>query len=140
MTYKTGTIGAFARWTKEVVRDPKAARNAPKQWYDSEKTARRAHQDSVSAEALVKLLSAENLALLRVLARQRPESLRRLAELTGRKESNLSRTLKKLEKAGIVVMTPGPGRTRRPTLIARKILLELDLRGERQRVAVDADA
>jgi hypothetical protein len=46
-----------------------------------------------------------------------------------RKESNLSRTLKKLQQAGIVSFEQGPGRTRVPRLAARRVTLELDLVG-----------
>jgi len=103
MTFKhrIGTVGAFMAWTQRVIRDPAAAKGVPKRWYDSEATARRTRREGRSAEAMVKLLSPDNLAVLGVIARQKPQSLRRLAELTGRKESNLSRTLKKLEQAGM---------------------------------------
>jgi predicted transcriptional regulator len=46
-----------------------------------------------------------------------------------RKESNLSRTLKKLQEAGIVALEKGPGRTRAPRLVARRVTLDLDLFG-----------
>jgi hypothetical protein len=39
MTYKTGSIGDFMRWTKQVVTDPVAAKDTPKRWFDSEETA-----------------------------------------------------------------------------------------------------
>jgi predicted transcriptional regulator len=41
------------------------------------------------------------------IAESAPESLARLAELTGRKKSNLSRTLKTMERYGFVHLTPG---------------------------------
>jgi predicted transcriptional regulator len=138
MRYRIGTLEEFAAWTKEVVRDPKAAERTPKRWFDSEETARRALQESRSAEALVKLLSPDNLALLRVIEREKPASMRALAALTGRKESNLSRTMRKLEAAGIVALRPGPGRTRVPVVTARRVRLEIDLTGERSGAAVEA--
>jgi hypothetical protein len=64
MTYKTGTIGEFMRWTKQVVRDPTAAKGVPKCWFDSEEAALQSSASDVSAEAMVKLLSPENLAML----------------------------------------------------------------------------
>lgn len=137
MTYKTGTIGKFMRWTKQVVRDPAAAKGVPKRWFDSEEVALQSSASDVSAEAMVKLLSPENLAMLQVISRDKPESMRRLAELTGRKESNLSRTLKKFEKAGLVKLTPGPGRMRKPLLIASRVRLEIDLMGSASAVAVE---
>ena len=41
MTHKTGTVGQFMAWTKRVIRDPKAAKENPKRWADSEKTGTR---------------------------------------------------------------------------------------------------
>jgi predicted transcriptional regulator len=137
MTYKTGTIGEFMRWTKQVVRDPAVAKGVPKRWFDSEEAALQSSASDVSAEAMVKLLSPENLAMLQVISRDKPESMRRLAELTGRKESNLSRTLKKFEKAGLVKLTPGPGRMRKPLLIASRVRLEIDLIDSASAVAVE---
>ena len=67
-TYKVGTIGAFAAWTKRVVRDPRSARGMPKKWFDSEATAQRAAVEQMSAEAMVKLLSPGNLAVLDAIA------------------------------------------------------------------------
>lgn len=137
MTYKTGTIGEFMRWTKQVVCDPAVAKDVPKRWFDSEEAALQSSASDVSAEAMVKLLSPENLAMLLVISRDKPESMRQLAELTGRKESNLSRTLKKFEKAGLVKLTPGPGRVRKPLLIASRVRLEIDLIGSASAVAVE---
>ena len=128
MQYKVGTLGEFEAWTKEVVRNRAAAEGVPKRWFDSEETAQRSLGAAMSVEGLVKLLSRQNLALLHAIEREKPASMRALAALTGRKESNLSRTLKKLEQAGIVAMRPGPGRTRTPVLVARRVRLEIDLR------------
>ncbi|MFL5065269.1 MAG: MarR family transcriptional regulator [Xanthobacteraceae bacterium] len=127
MTYKTGTVGDFMRWTKRVIADPKAAEGKPKRWFDSDGTAEKAR--ATSPEAMVKLLSAENLKLLHLIGTRRPASVRELAVLVKRKESNLSRTLKKLQQAGIVAFEPGPGRTRAPRLVARRVTLDLDLVG-----------
>jgi predicted transcriptional regulator len=129
MTYKTGTIGEFMKWTKRVVTDPAAAKDTPKRWFDSDATAARALGTTASAEAMVKLLSEENLALLALIGQERPESIRALAELSHRKESNLSRTLKKLHEAGIIAFEEGEGRTRAPRLVAQRVTLDLDLMG-----------
>jgi hypothetical protein len=64
MTYKIGTIGEFARWTQRVVADPAAASVTPKSWFDSEETAEKALGTRTTPEAMVKLLSNENLVLL----------------------------------------------------------------------------
>ena len=134
-TYKVGSIGEFAAWTKRVVCDPKAAREFPKKWFDSEETAARA--DQVSAEAMVKLLSPSNLAVLEAIKHHKPASLRELAALTGRKEASLSRTLKRFAQLGIVAFEEGPHRSRVPAVIATRVHLEIDLTGRHSVVAVD---
>ena len=50
-----------------------------------------------------------------------------LAAQSGRAESNLNRTLRKLERLGLVTMQPGAGRTLKPVLAVRSFLVELDL-------------
>jgi predicted transcriptional regulator len=129
MTYKTGSIGEFMKWTKRVITDPATASDTPRRWFDSDETAARSLGTSVSAEAMVKLLSVENLALLHLIGTHRPDSVRALAQLAHRKESNLSRTLKKLHEAGIVDFEEGAGRTRAPRLVARRVTLDLNLAG-----------
>jgi predicted transcriptional regulator len=57
-----------------------------------------------SMRSLAEVLSDDNRALLRVIREQKPESLSRLAEITGRAPSNLSRTLKTMEHYGLVEM------------------------------------
>jgi predicted transcriptional regulator len=57
-----------------------------------------------SIRSLAEVLSDENQALLAVIRDQKPESLRQLAELTGRHSSNLSRTLKTLSFYGFVTL------------------------------------
>ncbi len=131
MTYRTGTIGQFMAWTKQVVRDPKAAKGMPKRWFDGEATARaalrhRVRGREVSPEAMVKLLSPANLRMLSLLAAKRPRSVQELADLTGRTQGSVSRTLKRLAQAGIVAMTRGRGRELRPELVATRVQLEID--------------
>jgi predicted transcriptional regulator len=136
MTYKTGTVGEFMKWTKRVVMDPSAAKNVPKQWFDSHETAARSLATKASAEAMVKLLSPENLALLNLIRTKRPESVHALALLADRAESNLSRTLKKLQEAGIIELAKGAGKTLVPRLLAQRVTLELDLVGSGSVVSV----
>jgi predicted transcriptional regulator len=96
MIYKTASVGDFMRWTKRVITAPKLASKR----FDSEETAKKALRTEFSPEAMVKLLSSDNLKLLHLIGTQRPGSVRELAMLVKREESNLSRTLKKLnEKA-----------------------------------------
>jgi predicted transcriptional regulator len=61
----------------------------PKVWFESIKS-------------LAQILSSENQMLLKVIAEKNPHSISELEALTGRKKSNLSRTLKTLERYGIV--------------------------------------
>jgi predicted transcriptional regulator len=139
MTYKTGSIGEFMKWTKHVVAERKAVDKMPKRWFDSDKTAKKARATKTSPEAMVKLLSAENLVVLHLIATRRPGSVRELAALAKRKESNLSRTLRKLREAGIVDFDQGPGRTRVPRLVARRVTLDLDLVGTGSMALVERD-
>src|SRR5262245_55069195 len=100
MTYKTGSVGEFMQWTKRVIADPKMADKVPRLWFDSDRTAEKVLGTRTSPEAMVKLLSSENLKLLHLIATMRPNSVRELAIRVRRKESNLSRTLKKLQEVG----------------------------------------
>ena len=136
-TYKVGSLREFADWTRRVVRDPGAARGVPKTWFDSEETVPRTGREQLSAEAMVKLLSPGNLAVLAAIREHKPGSVRELAALTGRKEASLSRTLKRFAQAGIVGFRDGPHRTRVPALIARRVHLDIDLTGRHSAVAVD---
>ena len=54
--------------------------------------------------SLADVLSDENRALLKIIQDSQPESISGLAELTGRKQSNLSRTLKTMSQYGLVEM------------------------------------
>ena len=134
-TYKVGSLGEFAAWTKRVICDPEAARGVPKKWFDSETAAVQAEQ--ISAEAMVKLLSPANLAMLDAIKRHKPASVRELATITNRKEASLSRTLKRFAQLGIVAFEEGPRRSRAPTLVATRVHLEIDLTGHHSAVAVD---
>ncbi len=57
-----------------------------------------------SMRSLAEVLSDENRALLQVIKETNPQSITSLAETTGRKPSNLSRTLKTMSNYGIVEM------------------------------------
>jgi len=146
--YKVGSVGEFMAWTKAIVQDPALAEGTPDRWFDSEDGARKAlaleaaapsiPAPTVTPEAMVKLLSKENLSLIGVIATAKPQSMRQLADMVGRKESNLCRTLKKFERAGLVKFVSGQGRTRAPVLVATKVTLAIDLTGaDRSAVAVE---
>lgn len=57
-----------------------------------------------SMRSLAEVLSDENRALLKVIQEAKPQSISSLAEITGRKTSNLSRTLKTMSNYGFVEM------------------------------------
>ena len=67
----------------------KPKKDEPKVWFESVKS-------------MAQILSNENQNLLQVILLNHPQSLKELEELTGRAKSNLSRTLKTLERYGIV--------------------------------------
>jgi predicted transcriptional regulator len=67
----------------------KAAKGEPKIWFES-------------LQSLAQVLSSENRELLRIIEEKKPESLKELEAETGRKRSNLSRTLNTMAQYGIV--------------------------------------
>ena len=70
-----------------------------------------------SMRSLSQVLSDENRALLEVIRTARPESISELADITGRKQGNLSRTLKTMSRYGLVKMEKNE-RSVRPTALA----------------------
>jgi len=54
--------------------------------------------------SLSQVLSDENRALLDVIRTSKPSSITELADMTRRKQSNLSRTLKTMSRYGLVKM------------------------------------
>lgn len=91
-----------------------------------------------SAESFARVLSDRNRALLGVIAETHPESLASLAELTGRKKSNLSRTLKTMERYGFVQLSRGTRGSLIPRVPYQRISLTLPLakpRRERNQAA-----
>ena len=57
-----------------------------------------------SMRSLAEVLSDDNRALLKIIQEANPESISSLAIITGRKPSNLSRTLKTMSNYGLVEM------------------------------------
>ena len=128
-TCKQGSFEEFKAYTLDVVR---GVRNVdptqPKVWAESVAQDQTPHVVSFpSVEAGIKLVSAKNCALLKVIAEQKPRSVSELAKMTGRAEQNLMRTLRKLSDAGIVRLDAGERRSYRPVVIARKVHFEIDL-------------
>ncbi len=92
----------------------KPGANEPKVWFPS-------------TESFARVLSQKNRALLATIAETHPDSLQELAERTGRKVSNLSRTLKTMERYGFVSLHKGERGRIRPEVPYQAISLELAL-------------
>ena len=67
----------------------KPKKGEPKVWFES-------------INSMAQVLSSENQKLLKVINEKKPTSLKELEIATGRKSSNLSRTLKTMSRYGIV--------------------------------------
>ena len=70
-----------------------------------------------SMRSLAEVLSDENRAMLDVIRQSNPNSISELAQLTGRKQGNLSRTLKTMSRYGLVRMEKNE-RSLRPVVLA----------------------
>lgn len=111
--YKIQSHGALKRQMKDVARGERAA----------PKYATVPSFDSVSA--LLRLLTPDNRALLAVIRDKKPQSIAELAELTGRAQPNLTRTLGKLETMGLVQMK-NVSRRRVPTTSVHAFRVRID--------------
>jgi predicted transcriptional regulator len=69
-----------------------------------------------SAETFGKILSGKNKELLDRIRSERPSSLQALSEITGRKVPSLSRTLKSMERYGLVMLERGAHGRIRPVV------------------------
>ena len=92
----------------------KPANEEPKVWF-------------TSIESFAKVLSQRNQALLALIASEKPESLTELAEIAGRKKSNLSRTLKTMSRYGLVELRAGPRGTLIPRVTYDRVRLDVSL-------------
>lgn len=130
MKHKTGRFDEFKAMTLAVVRgEHKPDPDAPKIWVEAVEGGEYA-EGAVqfhSLEAGAKLLSAKNREMLRTIATRHPRSVKELAEMIGRAEQNLMRTLRKMTVAGIVRLDKGEGRAYRPVVAASKVHFEIDL-------------
>jgi predicted transcriptional regulator len=116
-TLKVGiaSLEQFKNYTLAIVRgEHKRAPDEPKVWFSS-------------IDSFAKVLSEPNRELLRVIAETKPQSLSELAERTGRAKSNLSRTLKTMERYGLVRFEKGKGRTLVPRTPYTDVVLDLSL-------------
>ena len=80
-----------------------------------------------SPESFARLLSNRNRALLAQISQTHPESLHDLAAATGRTPGNLSRTLKTMERYGLVRLHKGARGKVRPEVAYRDVQLEMTL-------------
>jgi len=91
----------------------KPKKNEPTVWFES-------------MESLGQVLSGQNQRLLRIIRDSAPLSLTELEKTSGRKKSNLSRTLKTLSNYGIVGLVRDKG-TVRPVVKATGFTVELSI-------------
>lgn len=116
-TLKVGiaSYDEMKEWTMAVARGERTVSpHDPKVWF-------------TSTESFAKVLSADNRALLRVIADQAPSSLDELARMTGRAKSNLSRTLRTMEGYGLVQLERGDRGRIAPRVLHDRVELELPL-------------
>lgn len=106
---------AFKERTMAIARGEfKPTADDPKVWF-------------TSIESFAKILSENNRALLAKIAESNPKSLTELANLTGREKSNLSRTLKTMERYGLIEFEDGEGRAQMPRALYSDIVLGVSL-------------
>lgn len=86
-----------------------------------------------SVEAVVRLLTPENRALLAIIRNKKPQSVAELVQMSGRAQPNLTRTLAKLEAAGFITMKT-LGRSKAPSVAIKKIPVEIDPYSDRDRL------
>ena len=91
----------------------KPKRGEPKIWFES-------------IQSMAQVLSKENQQLLRIIVEEKPNSIKELEVATGRKSSNLSRTLKMMARFGIVELVR-ENKTVRPIVKATEFLVEFGL-------------
>lgn len=104
---------AIMRYTRDIVAGRRRrAANDPDVWF-------------TSVESFAKVLSEKNRALLALIVERRPESIDALATESGRAKSNLSRTLRTMERYGLVRLEKGDGRKLRPVVTFGQVELRL---------------
>jgi len=91
----------------------KPRKDEPKIWFES-------------LNSMSQVLSSDNQNLLKVIIEHKPRSLAELEKLSDRKKSNLSRTLKTLERYGIIEISKKEGRLV-PTVIATDFKVQFGL-------------
>ncbi|MBF0379688.1 MAG: transcriptional regulator [Magnetococcales bacterium] len=77
-----------------------------------------------SLESLSQVLNTKNQLLLHMIATSHPSSIQELADLSKRKVSNLSRTLKLFERYGLVKMEQMKGRKKAPRVTFSNLMFD----------------
>jgi predicted transcriptional regulator len=93
------------------------------------------HLSIQSTEALMRLLTADNRHLLKIIRDKKPQSVAELSKLTKRAEPNLLRTLTKLETFGLLRMKVIE-RRRVPFPTVSKLHVEIDPYAMKDRVEI----
>jgi len=104
--YKNRTI-AIAQGRYKIRKDE------PKIWFES-------------IQSMAQVLSSENQKLLKIIKEQKPASLKELELVSGRKRSNLSRTLNTMSRYGIVDLVK-QNRAVKPIVITTDFKVEFGL-------------
>lgn len=122
--YKIQSLRALREEMKAVARGERAA------------PADAARPSFDSVEAMVRLLTPENRKLLALIRDKRPESIAHLSQIAGRAQPNLTRTLAKMEAAGLIRMKPSGNRRKAPSVAVRRIVVEIDPCSDRDRLTL----
>ncbi len=100
----------------------KPKRGEPKIWF-------------TSMESFARVLSDRNRALLDLIIEAQPDSITELAELSGRAKGNLSRTLKTMERYGLVTLSKGIKGRIKPRVPYSGIVLNVPVMASAERVS-----
>jgi predicted transcriptional regulator len=121
--------------TKHKVQNLRSLRNEMKSVARGERPAPAdaAKPSFNSVDAVVRLLTPENRALLAIIRDRKPQSV--AEQMSGRAQPNLTRTLAKLESAGFITMK-AVGRRKAPSVAIKKIVVEIDPYSDRDRLSV----
>ena len=122
--YKVESLSALEKEMRAVAR---GERPAPPD-------AAEASFDSV--DIVVRLLTPENRELLAIIRDRQPQSVAELAQITGRAQPNLSRTLAKMEAAGFIAMKAVGRRRKAPIVTVKRIVVEIDPCSDQDRLSV----
>jgi predicted transcriptional regulator len=78
---------------------------------------------------LAQVLSDQNRAVLKLINEKHPKSLSELAKQSGREKSSLSRTLKSMERYGLIHFEQGPNRQLAPKVNYSGVEFEVSFQG-----------